>query len=273
MPLKYRIGIDLGTNSAALVAVELDDKNLATQIIHHEAILFSEPLENKQGTLTPKAQDRRLARQQRKQLQRKKRRIKHLAFLAPLLGVKPNQPLKQKTFPLEKGLKVPSIIYLRAISASQKIELHELLQVFIKMIKKRGYAGGFRVQTQGSDTGKVQTGANLLTNELAGSTLGEYILTRIKKGLPARLRMDDYPDAENLYALREHVEDEFNRIWETQSQFHDILSTTAKDPLTNEEKPLKDIFYSALFFQRPLKSFSRGGSAPIPPVIVGLRPS
>ena len=256
MSLKYRIGIDLGTNSAALVAVELDDKNLATQIIHHEAILFSEPLENKQGTLTPKAQDRRMARQQRKQLQRKKRRIKHLAFLAPLLGVKPNQPLQQKTFPLEKGLKVPSIIYLRAIAASQKIELHELLQVFIKMIKKRGYAGGFRVQTQGSNTGKVQTGANLLTKELAGNTLGEYILARVKKGFPARLRMDDYPEAENLYALREHVEDEFNRIWETQSQFHDILSTTAKDPLTNEEKPLKDIFYSALFFQRPLKSFS-----------------
>ena len=257
MSLKYRIGIDLGTNSAALVAVEIDDKNLATQIIHHEAILFSGPLENKQGNiLVPKAQDRRIARQQRKQLQRKKRRIKHLAFLAPLLGVKPNQPLQQKTFPLEKGLKVPSIIYLRAISASQKIELHELLQVFIKMIKKRGYAGGFRVKTQGSDTGKVQTGANLLTKELAGSTLGEYILARIKQGLPARLRMDDYPDAENLYALREHVENEFNRIWETQSQFHDILSTTAKDPLTNEEKPLKDIFYSALFFQRPLKSFS-----------------
>ena len=58
MSLNYRIGIDLGTNSAALVAVELDSDSLATQIIHHEAILFSEPLENKQGTLTPKAQDR-----------------------------------------------------------------------------------------------------------------------------------------------------------------------------------------------------------------------
>lgn len=256
MSLNYRIGIDLGTNSAALVAVELDNKNLATQIIHHEAILFSEPLENKQGTLTPKAQDRRLARQQRKQLQRKKRRIKRLAFLAPLLDIQPKQALKQKHFPLKKGLKVPAIIYLRAIATSQKIERHELLQVFIKMIKKRGYAGGFRVQTQGSDTGKVQTGANLLTKALAGRTLGEYILARVKKGLPARLRMDDYPEEENLYALREHVEDEFNRIWDAQSQYHDILSTSAKDPLTNEEKPLKDIFYSALFFQRPLKSFS-----------------
>ena len=257
MLLKYRMGIDLGTNSAALVAVELDDDKLARQIIYHEAILFSEPLENKQGTLTPKAQDRRLARQQRKQLQRKKRRIKHLAFLAPLLDIQPNQSLRREHSQLEKNITVPSIILLRALAATNKIELYELLLVFIKMIKKRGYAGGFRVQTQGSDTGKVQTGANQLTQYLKGKTLGQYILKRVKEGKPARLRMDDYPDTENLYALRVHVEDEFNQIWETQSQFHDILSSTAIEPLTGEELPLKTIFHSALFYQRPLKSFSQ----------------
>ena len=250
------MGIDLGTNSAALVAVELDDDKRASQIIYHEAILFSEPLENKQGTLTPKAQDRRLARQQRKQLQRKKRRIKHLAFLSPLLGISLNQSLRREHFKLKKGISVPSIIFLRALAVTDKIELHELLLVFIKMIKKRGYAGGFRVQTQGSDTGKVQTGANQLAQHLKGRTLGQYILERVKEGKPARLRMDDYPDTENLYALREHVEEEFDRIWTTQCQFHEILSSTAIDPLTGEKLPLKTIFHSALFYQRPLKSFS-----------------
>ena len=42
-------------------------------------------------------------------------------------------------------------------------------------------------------------------------------------------------------------EDEFDRIWSKQAEFHDIL--------TDE---LKGKFYNAIFFQRPLKPQQRG---------------
>ncbi|MEP6878174.1 MAG: type II CRISPR RNA-guided endonuclease Cas9 [Nitrosospira sp.] len=52
----------------------------------------------------------------------------------------------------------------------------------------------------------------------------------------------------NLYARRKMVEKEFSTIWQTQSVFHDELNQSHGD------KPLREHFHEALFYQRPLKS-------------------
>lgn len=52
----------------------------------------------------------------------------------------------------------------------------------------------------------------------------------------------------SVYPSREMYEDEFNRIWQKQAEFYDILK--------NED--LKNAFYNAIFYQRPLKSQQRG---------------
>ena len=44
------------------------------------------------------------------------------------------------------------------------------------------------------------------------------------------------------------VEHEFNTIWNTQAKHHDILNGT------HDGKPIREHFYGALFYQRPLKS-------------------
>ena len=52
----------------------------------------------------------------------------------------------------------------------------------------------------------------------------------------------------SIYPSREMYEDEFNRIWSKQAEFYDILK--------NED--LKNDFHNAIFYQRPLKSQTRG---------------
>lgn len=46
-PIKYKLGIDLGTSSIGLVAYELDDKDNIKGIAHIDGYIFREPIEPK----------------------------------------------------------------------------------------------------------------------------------------------------------------------------------------------------------------------------------
>ena len=90
------------------------------------------------------------------------------------------------------------------------------------------------------DEGKVATKTHFLQSEMEKSnarTLGEYFV-----------RIDPFTDAPNKirerYTLREMYTNEFNLIWDKQTEFHPEL-------LTPE---LRDSIYHAIYFQRPLKS-------------------
>ena len=146
---EYRLGLDIGTASVGAVALSLqfDELGQSTplEILWHRAHIFSEPLENKQGTLTPKAQDRRLARQRRRQLERRKGVMTRIKLLAPLLGLDITAISAINThIRLDNGTKVHKLAWLRAKAAEQRIELHELVTIFLRLAKRRGYSGGFK---------------------------------------------------------------------------------------------------------------------------------
>lgn len=252
--MRYRVGLDIGTASLGVAAVSLDEKNNPTDLIWKHVRIFSEPLEkNSAAQLISKKAGRRAARMQRRQIDRRLGRTKHIASLAPLLGIEIEPSA-------DSGA---SLLMIRAKAAREKISLSDLMRVFIRLGKKRGYAGEFRQKKEGATLGEVEGGSNDLKAEmkaLAESrgletiTLGEYLFSRWQQGLPTKLKIKEKRDKEanlqNLYALRSQVDTEFEQIWQTQSAYYPVLHQTQNG------KTLNVIFHHAIFNQRPLKAVS-----------------
>lgn len=235
--MKYRLGLDVGTSSVGLVALELNEEGRAVKPVWHSVRIFDEPLlPAKQGGVGElKKADRRLARQQRRLHQRRARRLKRIAHLARRMGLTPD------TIPADEGQRIHE---LRAAAATSRINLDDLLRVLLKMGKRRGYSGGFKVKKDG-DKGRVETGINDLKAEMQQhgcETLGEYLRYRIENGRHLRLKED------GRFADRQMVEDEFDRIWRNQEKYHPVLKEHYKG------KPLRDYFSEAIVRQRPIKS-------------------
>lgn len=265
--MEYRIGLDLGTHSIGAVALSLEynaeqKQDLPVDVIWHRGHIFSEPLNNTQTGLVPKTAERREARQKRRQLQRRARRIKKVYQLASLLDLnKGDIRQKNEHVELEDGTKLPYLAYVRAKAATEQIELEDLIRVFTRLAKRRGYSGGFKTKSKKEKKGAVETGADLLKDTLQNKTLGQFLLERLKEGKPTRLKINQsYQDESDLYALREHLETEFETIWETQRQHYPVLDNKAVCPIPGkhyaELLPLKKIFKVAIFDQRPLKPFN-----------------
>jgi CRISPR-associated endonuclease Csn1 len=250
--MRWRLGLDVGTASVGAVAIELDADGNEVGVPWHLVRIFQEPNEKGQTGLMPKKAARRQARQQRRQLERRARRLRKIAHLAPLLGldrcgVPPSG---------EAGRHLPR---LRARAARERIELPDVFRVFLRLAKRRGYAGGFRAVKSDKDLGVVQQGSSELRrqmNELALMsgvpfvTLGEYLQHRIECGLPSRLKIGRN-DILDVFALRDMVKAEFDQIWEEQQKHHPALTGSYQD------RPIKQWFAEAIFFQRPLKSVSQ----------------
>lgn len=259
----YRLGLDVGTASVGIAAVELGKSSEPLRMTSHLVRIFNEPLENGTGGLVSKKAGRRSARLQRRQIDRRAARLRRIAHLGELLGLKRGEILP------DDGNSLP---HLRAQAAAERVELADLLRIFLRLSKRRGYKGEFKENRKG----EVAEGSSELEramNELAEErgvpiTLGQYLLHRLESGLPAKLKIkvnqfgsgtkgkneepetNERNDLKNLYALRKMVEKEFAIIWQTQSVFHDGLN------FSHDGKPLQEHFREALFYQRPLKSAS-----------------
>ncbi|MBW7998361.1 MAG: hypothetical protein FVQ81_17675 [Candidatus Glassbacteria bacterium] len=249
--MKYRLALDLGTASVCLGAVELDGAGREKRVVYHKIKIFQEPLlvSKKGGVGATKKSGKRLARQQRRQIERRSRRYRKIAHLAPLLHLDPSK------IPPDSGQRIHS---LRADAATSPISLSDLLRVFLKMAKRRGYAGGFRVKAE-KDKGVVETGIYDLESKMAetdSKTLGQYLNARFKKGETLRLKQA------GLYAHRTLVEKEFEKIWNVQAEHHQILNHQ------HDGTPLKNIFFDAIFSQRPLRSpAAMVGQCPLEPTL------
>lgn len=241
----YRLTLDIGTASCGLIAVGLDSQGEPDKIVHHGLYIFSEPLlpPKAGGIGEPKKAARRSARLARRVIDRRARRLKRIAYLASLLG------LDHKSIPADKGQRIHAV---RAQAVIGRIELDDLLRVLLKLAKRRGYKGSFKVRKE-KDEGVVEPGINHLRQQMAGAgckTLGQYLHLRFTAGDTLKLK-----EAE-LYAHRDMLEDEFKAIWIEQARHHAILSEARPDPLDERKRarPIRDQFFDAIFYQRPLKS-------------------
>ncbi|MGB4812872.1 MAG: type II CRISPR RNA-guided endonuclease Cas9 [Methylophilaceae bacterium] len=249
--MRYRIGLDVGTASLGVVAFSLDETNQPLDLIWSHIRIFDEPLEKSQAGLKSKNAGRRLARMQRRQIDRRLGRTKHIASLIPLLGIEFEPSLDSGRTLLE----------IRAKAAREQISLSDLMRVIIKIGKRRGYAVKFRPKKEGAKLGEVEGGNNDLkkqmealaeTRRFTNVTLGEFLYQRWLDGKPTKLKIKESNDktieAPNLYALRSQLIEEFEQIWQAQSTFYPVLNST------HQNKPLKTVFQEAIFYQRPLKA-------------------
>ena len=235
--MKYRLGLDVGTASVGLVALQLDEKNQPVKPVYQSVRIFNEPMlpAKKGGAGEPKKAARRLARQQRKGRQRSSRRLKRIAGLGRLMGLEPDAVLADTGRHIHK---------VRAQAAVAEVSLDDLLRIFLKMGKRRGYYGDFKANKD-DDRGQVEAGIHSLRTEMEESgcdTLGQYLWGRIKEGRHLRLKDD------GLFADRQMVEDEFSRIWKTQEKHHSILKNNYGGI------PVREHFHRAIIQQRPHKS-------------------
>lgn len=263
MASTYRLGLDVGTASVGAAAMSLDKDGQPNALIWHHVRIFSEPLENGQAGLVSKKAGRRKARMQRRQIDRRASRLRRIANIAGLFGLK-----REEVAPNDGG----TLPHLRAQAATQRVELDDLLRIFLRLSKRRGYKGEFKAKKKGEvaegsselsramRTLATECGLALKDENDTGITLGQYLLRRLESRLPTKLKVKEISDEpkskksedanapKNLYALRKMVEHEFNTIWDTQAKHHDILNGT------HDGKPIREHFHKALFDQRPLKS-------------------
>lgn len=232
---RYRLGLDVGTSSVGLAAVALDDAGRERGLICSTVAIFAEPLlpATKGGVGEPKKASRRRARQMRRQIWRKAQRLRRIADLFERVG------LEQYTVARDDG---QTIHALRARSAKERIELPELMRVFLKLAKRRGYRGELRERQGEKDKAIVAGGIGKLRTQLNGRLLGEYLAERFEQRTSLKLK------EAGLYAHREMVEAEFNAIWDEQAKHHAVLAGH------HEGRPLREHFHEAILYQRPLRS-------------------
>lgn len=257
------LGLDLGTNSIGWALIE-DNQNkilgLGTRIFP----MGVENLGDGEGEISKNA-SRTGARGVRRQFFRRRLRkqilLKALSEnkMCPLEASDFQEWKRNKRFPIEKLATWFALnpYELRQKALIEKLSLEEIGRIFYHLIQRRGFLSNSR--KGGSDDGAIfkgnpkegKIGITETQKNIEDKTLGTYLFEIYpKENQPFQ---DGLERIRNRYTTRKMYVDEFELIWNKQSQFH--------TELTNELKTLfggrKLDGYKEdgiLFHQRPLRS-------------------
>lgn len=245
--MPYILGIDLGANSLGWAAIRLEDGETAGVLTAGVRVFPAGVSGLEYGADESHAAKRREARLQRRQTDRRRRRIhKIYRILAGFGLLPPARDVEQRTrtvAELDRNLKAKFQVedrlpyVLRARALDEKLEPHELGRALFHLAQRRGFLSNRKTMRESDeDRGKVKTAISSLSEAMgstASRTLGEYL----SKLDPHQQRI------RKQYTARQMYLDEFERIWEAQQQHHKGLLTAER----------KDLLHQAMFFQRPLR--------------------
>ncbi len=255
------LGLDLGANSLGWSLIR-GQKSLVAWGVR----IFKAGLEDMQvdGTGKPPNQERRQARLRRRQVERRARRLAHVARLLQRSKLLPpgdiEAPQQRHSLfsnldshlmsdkerlrdlgaldenGLREKLQAGPCYLLRAAALDKPLKPYELGRAVYHLAQRRGFLSSRKaLRKDKKEEGKVKKGTTELQKNIqqAGCrTLGEYLY----KVAPAeRLR--------ERYTSRAMYEEEFETIWKAQAPYHQGI-------LTEE---LKEKLHHAIFHQRPLK--------------------
>ncbi len=249
---KWRLGLDLGTNSIGWAVLELDDSPTpeATGIIDMGVRIFSTGREPKTGQSL--AVSRRQARVQRRNLDRKKRR--HNKVLNLLIASKLLPENKSEL----RDLQNINPLKLRNKGLDSQLPLHELGRAIYHLGQRRGFKSTRKENVE--DTGSNMKEAISKLNESLKNyrTVGEYLYkTHYNKedketGLvkSTRFKPQSTGTKQNweIFVTRQMIEEEFRTLWKSQAAYYPEI-------LTSE---LEKQIFNALFYQRPLRPAQHG---------------
>lgn len=257
------LGLDLGTNSIGWALI--DDK--LNKIIGMGSRIFPVGVDNLgdgEGELSKNA-SRTGARGTRRQFFRKKLRKKVLLKslsennMCPM-STKDFEDWKQtKQFPSEKLSTwfAMNPYELRQKALNEKLSLEEIGRIFYHLIQRRGFLSNSR--KGGTDDGAIfkgnakegKIGIDDTLESIEGKTLGSYLYEIYpKENQPFQ---DGLERIRNRYTTRKMYIDEFELIWEKQSEFHSVLNYDLKTIFggRKQDNYKED---GILFHQRPLRS-------------------
>ena len=283
---KYRLGLDVGTNSLGWSVLELDAKTKPCAILAAGSRIFAEGREAK--TKATLAATRRGARSARRRRDRFKQRQTFLLSELIKAGLFPkaseDRHELQKRNPLE----------LRSDALRRQLRPWEVGRALFHLNQRRGFKSNRKDQSEETVSGVVSRSARLLLedmkligpeankedirklspaekkqirqdeaqarkealgklNERKDLSYGSFLHQRRLNGQPTRARPATARDGKlyDVYPTRELYEDEFQKIWQTQAAYHPELMTISA----------KERIHRAIFHQRPLKPQKRGKCA------------
>lgn len=240
--MKYRLGLDLGTNSIGWAVYSLGEENEPEKLEDLGVRIFSDGRNPK--SKEPLAVERRTARGQRRIIHRRKlRRMENFRLLQ-----------KQGLLPIKKDeaqpLKLMNPYELRIKALDEKLEAFELGRVLFNLSVRRGFKSNRKdasqEETKENSKSEKLTQADKcsnLSNAIKDSgyrTLGEFLWKNKENNGGTRFA----PNRMNYYPVRQLYIEEFNLIRQKQGLFYPNVDW-------NE-------IYDKIFFQRSLKVQERG---------------
>ena len=257
------LGLDLGTNSIGWALID----DVQNKILGVGSRIFPMGVENLgdgDGEISKNA-SRTGARGVRRQFFRRKLRkkilLKALAEnkMCPMVANDFEDWKKTKEFPSEKLANWFALnpYELRQKALNEKLSLEEIGRIFYHLIQRRGFLSNSR--KGGSDDGAIfkgnpkegKIGITETQQNIQDKTLGSYLFEIYpKENQPFQ---DGLERIRNRYTTRKMYVDEFELIWNKQSQFHTELTDELKT-LFGGRKLDGYKEDGILFHQRPLRS-------------------
>lgn len=257
------LGLDLGTNSIGWALID-DESNKILGIGSRIFPMGVENLGDGDGEISKNA-SRTGARGVRRQFFRRRLRKKVLLKalsenkMCPIVANDFEDWKKTKLFPSEKLSTWFALnpYELRQKALHEKLSLEEIGRIFYHLIQRRGFLSNSR--KGGSDDGAIfkgnakegKIGIDDTLESIEGKTLGSYLYEIYpKENQPFQSGLERI---RNRYTTRKMYVDEFELIWNKQSQFHKVLTDDLKQLFGGRKQDgYKED--GILFHQRPLRS-------------------
>jgi CRISPR-associated endonuclease Csn1 len=258
--MRYRLGLDLGTNSIGWAMIRLDVSGAPCAVIRAGVRIFSDGRNPKSGASL--AVDRRLARSMRR---RRDRLLKRKARMMRML-------VDYRFFPSDnnecKRLEQTNPYELRAKGLDHPLTPAEFARAVFHINQRRGFKSNRKTDKKEATGSALKDAIKGVRSALEGGgarTVGEFLYQRMLSGEPvrARYRESRTQNAEgktrilksyDLYIDRAMVEAEFDALWASQKRFN------AQQYNDKAYTDIKD----TLLFQRPLKPVKPGRCTLLP---------
>ncbi len=247
--MRYRLGLDLGTNSIGWSVLEIDkiDKfsPKATALERFSLLamgvrIFPDGREPAQGGRVGDslAVARRLARGMRRNRDHGNNRMRYMMERLVRRGLMPQNKIERQQ------CEALDPYTLRAEALDRPLTRYELGRVLFHLARRRGFKSNRKEQ---SDADKDEEGMRAsqmvaLRQVMGNKTLGQFLHQRITDGQPLRFR-----DGTEWFPDRAMYEEEFDAIKDFQAPHHALLD--------DEWRELRD---NSILFQHPLKPVERG---------------
>ena len=232
MDKKYRLGIDLGTNSLGWALWDFGKDDGAPAIVDAGVRIFTDGREPGKNDSPGEslAVERRVARGMRRRRDRLLQRKRKLINTLIVGELWPRSPEKRT----EAISKDPYA--LRGKAVDEDVSGEELSRILLHLCQRRGFKSNRKDSSQKDDEkGKNKARIKALNEELerqSAATLGAYLNARKHRG--ARFRDDSayYPD-------RAHYKEEFDLIKERQKMNFPALDWEKLEKIIFDQRPLK----------------------------------